>query len=326
VSVRRLLAAATLAALACSRSAPALPDVRVHASDDLPGEVLRDAALRFGVARVTLVDRTEDAELWWASDPAALLAAPARLVPGSAPATEGVDARWGDPAGRFAPLGARARVLLLAPGAALPVEPGNYRDLADRRLRGRVALVHPGRGAGPVSAAALALAYGEESTRRFYRLLARNAPLVVERDADVRAALAAGRAGVGLAGSPDGAAGAASAAALEVVYPDQLGRGAIVLPTAVAALVGAGPGATALARWLATARAEEILVARAPGLLPLRPGVPVPVGVEPAPNLVALPLDWDALAAEAARLGPALRRWPEGFEDATGLPPPPPRP
>jgi iron(III) transport system substrate-binding protein len=54
--------------------------------------------------------------------------------------------------------------------------------------------------------------------------------------------------------------------------------------------------------------------------------VPVPVGVEPAPNLAALPLDWDALAVEAARLGPALRRWPEGFEDEAGLPPPPARP
>ncbi|BDG03873.1 ABC transporter substrate-binding protein [Anaeromyxobacter oryzae] len=323
----RLQTAALACALAagCARSAPALPEVKVHVAPDLPADVLRDAAARFGIARVTLVARAEDAEVVWASDPAALLALESRLVPGSAPDSAGVDARFGDPARRFVPVGARARVLLLARGP-LPEQPRSYRDLADRRLRGRIVLAHPGRGAGPVTVAALALTYGEPSARRLLRLLARNEPLVVGSDAEVRVAVATGRAGVGLAGSQDGAAGAASAAALQVVYPDQGGRGAVVLPTAAAALAGAGPGAAALLAWLASERAEAVLVARAPGLLPLRGGVPVPVGVEPATNLVALPLDWEALADEVQRLRSSLERWPEGFEDAPGVAPPAARP
>ena len=98
---------------------------------------------------------------------------------------------------------------------------------------------------------------------------------------------------------------------MAVVYPDQAGRGAVVLPTAVARLRGAGDAAERLAAWLAGARAT--------GLLPLRAGVPVPPGVEPAANLRSLPLDWDRLLAERERLGPILERWPDGFrETATG--------
>jgi iron(III) transport system substrate-binding protein len=317
---RRILAAAALAAVllaGCRRPAPELPEVRLFTSPDLPGEVVRDAARRAGVARVSLVGGPEAAEVVWASDPVAALALGARLLPGTAPPPAGVAARWRDPRGRFAPVAARARVLLLAPAAGLPLAPANLRDLADPRLRGRIAVAHPARGAGPVTLAALSLTYGEASAGRFLRLLAANAPRVVEADAEVRRAVSSGAAVAGLAGSIDGAAGAASAHALEVVYPDQGGRGAVVLPTAVALLSrpdhASGPpsaGASQLAAWLAGPEAERLLVARAPGLLPLRADVPVPVGVEPVANLRALALDWDRLAAEVERLTPALARWP----------------
>jgi iron(III) transport system substrate-binding protein len=231
-----------------------------------------------------------------------------------------VPPRWTDPRGRFLPLGARAHVLLVSPRARAPVEPENLRDLADARVRGRVALVPLGRAGGPALVAALVLAYGEASTGRFLRLLAQNAPLLVEREDEVRVRLATGAADVGLATSLEGAAGAASAAALGVVYPDQGGSGAVVLPTAVALRPGAGEGARRLAAWLATADAERLLVARVPGILPLRPDVPVPVGVEPAGNLVALPLSWDALAAQAALERARLERWPEGFTDGGRTP------
>lgn len=306
-----LAAALVLAGAGCGRRAPPLPEVRVHASPDLPGEVLADAAARLRVARVVLVARAEDAEVGWLSDPAAALELGERVAPGSAPAAEGVPARFRDPRGRFAPVGARARVLLRTP-RALDADPRNYRDLADPRLAGRVALVPLGEGAGPVTLAALALAYGERSAGRFAALLAGNRPQLVAREDDVRARVAAGAADAGLAGSVEGVAGAVSAAALRLVWPDQLGRGLVLLPTAAVRLRGAGPGADALLAWLAGPSAERVLVARVPGLLPLRAEVPVPPGAEPAGNLVALPLDWDALAAETVRWRAHLARWPEG--------------
>ena len=300
----------------CPRRAPEPEAVRVFVSPDLPAAVLSETAERFGVARAVLVASAAEAEVAWLSDPTEALALGDRLAAGGAPDPQDVDARWKDPRGRFAPLGARARVLLVSPAARLPFAPANLRDLVDPRLAGRQALVPLGRGAGPVTVAALSLAYGEASAARFVDLLARGRPQLVASDGEVRARIAAGRADVGLAGSAVGAAGAASAAALAVVYPDQAGRGAVVLPTAVALLAGAGDAAGRLAAWLAGPDFERVAVARLPGLLPLREGVPVPVGVEPAPHLRSLPIDWDRLAEAERRLQAALAGWPEGFAEA----------
>lgn len=308
------LAAAAAAALAagCSRPAPALPEVRLFASPDLPRQVLVDAAARLGVARAVPVARAEEAEVAWLSDPTEAIALGARAPDGGAPAQDDVADHWKDPRRRFAALPARARVLLVGRGP-LPVKPSDLRDVADRRLAGRVAVVPFGRGEGPVTAAALALTYGRETALAWLAQVAGNAPQLADTGEAVRARVASGQAALGLVGSVEAAAGAASAAALEVIYPDQGGAGAIVIPTAAVRLAGAGPGAERLLGWLAGPDAERILVARVPGLLPLRPEVPVPVGVQPTGNLAALPLDWDRLAAEKARLAPLLAEWPARF-------------
>lgn len=294
---------------ACSRSGRDLPEVRVFVSPELPGAVAVDAAQRFGVARVRLVPRADEAEIAWVTDPTEAIALGARVAPGSAPAQEGVPDHWRDPQGRFAPLPARARVLLVG-AAPMPEVPSDLRDVAGSALRGKIALVPFGRGDGPVTVAALSLTYGREVALAWVDQVAANAPQLVDTTEAVRARVASGQAAVGLAGSLEGAAGAASATGMRAVYPDQAGAGAIVIPTALARLAGAGEGAAKLADWLASPAAERVLVARVPGLLPLRPDVPVPVGVEPAGNLAALPLDWDRLAEEKAALAPRLARWP----------------
>ena len=92
--------------------------------------------------------------------------------------------------------------------------------------------------------------------------------------------LSSGKAAFGLAGSEQAAAGAVSVAALEVVYPDQSGFGTLVFPTAAAVLQRGveNPSVHALAAWLAGSDAEQLLVARTPGLMPLRVEVPLPPG------------------------------------------------
>lgn len=303
-----LLAAA--AALSCKAGAP-LPEVKVHASvSPLAAQALVTLATNRRVARVTLVDDPRDAELAWFGDPVQALRQQALLVPGSAPDAGGVAARWKDPAGRFFPVGARARVFLVNPRATLPVEPRRLRDLADPRLAGLQAVVPPAQGEEPATWAALALLASDEAALQLAEAVGGQRPVVAADAAAVQALVASGKAAFGLAGTEQAAAGAASAAALQVVYPDQGGFGTIVFPTAAAILQRGAARAEvhALAEWLSGADAEQLVVARVPGIMPLRVDVPLPPGVRSARDLKSPILDWDALAATDGRLTPQLGR------------------
>ncbi|HEU4382505.1 MAG TPA: ABC transporter substrate-binding protein [Anaeromyxobacteraceae bacterium] len=308
-----LLAAALLAG-ACSPSRPPLPEVRVHATVSEAGlRALASAARARNVAAlVQVAGGPAGADLAWFGEPGEAVLAQVNLVAGVAPPQPEVDPRWKDPAGRFVPLAARARVLVRDPRAELPVEPARLRDLADPRLAGRQALPSFGQGLGPTTAAAFSLVHGDRAVLGLLEAVARNRPHLAASDDEVRVLVAGGAAGFGLTGSEEAAAGAASAAALEVIYPDQQGSGCVVLPTA-AALTRNGASsapARALLAWMAGPEAERILVARAPGYMPLRGDVPVPPGVRPASNVRSLRLDWDALAQAARRLQPLLDGWP----------------
>ncbi|HQR30023.1 MAG TPA: iron ABC transporter substrate-binding protein, partial [Anaeromyxobacteraceae bacterium] len=133
---------------------------------------------------------------------------------------------------------------------------------------------------------------------------------VAPDDAGVQALVASGQAAFGLAGSEQGAAGAASAAGLEVVYPDQGGFGTLVFPTAAAITQRGLPAAAvhSLAGWMSGADAEQLLAARVPGLLPLRKDVPLPVGVRSAADLRSPQMDWNRLAEVDKTLTPQVGR------------------
>lgn len=312
------------AALACRGEPPSPPppEVTLFATvGELPAAAAAAAAARAGVARVRRVSAAEAADVVWLADPAEAVEAAALLAPGAVPAPAGIPARFQDPQGRFAPLCARAALLVVRAGVSF--QPASVRDLADPRLAGRVALPPLAAGETATQLAALAATYGDASLNRFLELLGRNRPRLAGGEREARALVAAGEADVALVSSEEAAAAAASAASLEVVVPDQQGRGAVVLPTAVAVGARAAAKAAALrfAAWLTGPDAERLVAARAPGFMPLRADVPVPVGVRPAANVRALRLDWDRLAAERRRLAPVLAAWrPSTTEDAAAPP------
>jgi ABC-type Fe3+ transport system substrate-binding protein len=284
----------------------------VHASTSpLAAQALATLAVNRRVARVVLVDDPALADVAWFGDPVQALRSGALLVPGSAPDARGVAPRWKDPAGRFFPVGAQARVFLVSPRASLPVPPRHLRDLADPRLAGLQALVPPDRGAGAATFAALAVLSSDDAALTLARAIGAQRPRVARDDAEVQALVASGKAAFGLAGTEQAAAGAVSAAALEVNYPDQSTFGTLVFPTAGALLARGvtNPAAHALVDWLASADAEQLLVARTPGLMPLRVDVPLPPSVKSARDIRSPVLDWDKLAEADRRLTPQLGRW-----------------
>jgi iron(III) transport system substrate-binding protein len=309
--MRRLLPLLVAAAgLACQGRGP-LPEVKVHATvSPLAAQALATLATNRRVARVVLVDDARDADLAWFGDPVQALRHPELLVPGSAPDARGVAARWKDPRGRFFPVGARARVFVVNPRASLPTQPRHLRDLADARLAGLQAIVPPGEGGEPATWAALALLSSDAAALQLAEAVGRQRPQVARDAPGVQALVASGKAAFGLAGSEQAAAGTVSVVALEVTYPDQPGFGTLVFPTAAAVLQRGAARAEvhALADWLSGADAEQLLVARVPGIMPLRADVPLPPGVRSARDLRSPSLDWDALAEVDRRLTPQLGR------------------
>jgi iron(III) transport system substrate-binding protein len=314
--MRRALLAIVLAALTlagCRGGKPAqVPEVRVHVTmDGDAAAVLVQTARARGIADVKLVPTPAEAEVFWLRDPAEVVALGDRIQVQAFPAPTDIDARLLDPRGRFLPVCARARVFIVNPRAGLPFEPRTYADLADPRAKGRVALTPLTSDDGLSTVAALALRHGMKGVMGFLEALAKNEPYLAESDAEVRDRVIRGEAAFGLVGSELAAAIAASAAGLEVVVPDQAGRGAILIPTTVSVAPGAGEHAVKLAHWIAGRDSEAVLAARVPGLMPLRDDVPVPVGVQPTPALRAMVIDWDRFVTAKETVRTALEGWPE---------------
>jgi ABC-type Fe3+ transport system substrate-binding protein len=221
---------------------------------------------------------------------------------------------WRDPGGTWVAVGGRARVLLInLPKRADRVGPARLASLTDLWLKGEVALAAPTGGAALAHFAALYTAWGEGRMRAWLKALRDNGAQVLPTDAEVRLAVVQGRAIVGLLGS-DEAAKAAAIAPVLVVYPDQRTIGTFVWPTALSRPRNAAhPEAAALlAEQLADKAAEQLLVAREPGFIPLRAGIPVPTGVRSAWGLRVVSVEPAQIVADIDARRAELAAWAEG--------------
>lgn len=317
--VTRALAALALAAAAgCHRAPPVgVEPVRFYVAPGLPGELVAELARGFEIAKPVLVDRIDGAEVAWLPDPAAALALGDLAQPGSAPEQPGLPDVFADPRRRFAPVGATARVIIWASKAAPAFAPDELRELADPRLRGKVAMARLDRRAGALLLGALELGYGERGASGWLDKLAANQPVLAESDAEVVARVEAGSAQVGLTDSLT-AGQAAGRGGLRIVFPDQEGKGCVAVPTALVVLPGAGTPARKFSAWLTGPTAEQVLVDRVVGLLPLRAGATAPDGMLPAWKLSTLTLDWSALAERVAPWTARLQGWPAPGSSGAG--------
>jgi iron(III) transport system substrate-binding protein len=251
-------------------------------------------------------------DLRWDLEPYGAIIAAQRgeLMPLPASAVDVPDL-WRDPGGTWVAVGGRARVLLVnkqlrgdKPG------PSRLTALTDPLLKGQVALAAPTGGAALAHFAALYTAWGEERMRAWLKALKDNGAQILATDAEVRLAVVQGRATVGLLGS-DEAAKAAAIANVAVYYPDQRTIGTFVWPTALSRPRNAAQPekAALLAEALADKATEQLLVAREPGFIPLRPGIPVPTGVRSASNLRVVSVEPAQIVADIDARRPELEAW-----------------
>ena len=259
----------------------------------------------------------------WDSEPFGAIAAAAKGELLSAPQTgSDVPPLWRDAANTWVAIGGRAVVLLIATDqVGSHGNPVRFTALTEPWLKGKVALPAPTRGMALAHFAALYAAWGQERMEAWLKQLQANEPQLYDTDDEVRQAVVSGRAAVGMLSSDEAAKAAASAAKVDIVYPNQKSIGVFIWPTALSVPKSAKNPEVArkVAEKLADRGIEQLLVARVPGYLPLRPGIPVPPGVSSASNLVVISVDPGRIVFEIGERKATLATW------ATAIPRPPPR-
>lgn len=180
--------------------------------------------------------------------------------------------------------GVRARVIAVhAPSVAEADRPARLEDLAHPRFKGRVAIARPLFGTTSTHFAALHASWGAERFVAFLQGLKRNAVMILPGNGDVRDAVAAGRAAVGLTDTDDAIAAIRRGQPLVMRFPDQAAEGAFGVYMTVARVAG-GPNPAAAQKvidYLASERAEARLIELGAVQIPVRAHLPMAPEIGP---------------------------------------------
>ena len=265
------------------------------------------------VNRLIAEAQNPQADVFWANDPVRpfLLIKRGLAEPYFSPSASDIPAAFRAADGTWTDFAARARVLLVNKKRVSPSEtPLSIRDLANPRWKGQTAIANPLFGTTTMHIAALFTTWGEEQGRAFLTALKANSVRIVSSNGEVKRLVATTEIAFGLADTDDGFEALKEGAPVDVVYPDQKGMGALVMPTS-AVLVKRGPHPETgrkLVDYLLTPDAERRMADSA-AHMPLRPEVPVPQGVKRVSDIKAMQVDYARVADEMERIEPWLRQW-----------------
>lgn len=223
------------------------------------------------------------------------------LVPELPASAADIPAEHRDPQGRWFGFAARARVLLYDTRQLGAEEaPRTLADLLRPELRGRVAIANPLFGTSATHAAALFQVLGPEEAQEFYRSLLANGCKVVPGNAHARDLVVRGEVAVCLTDTDDAHGAFLAGGSVEMIYPDQDGLGALVIPNTVMRLAGAPhpEAGRKLVEFLGSRRIEERLARSEAAQMPLRPGLAPADARFDLTRVRAMQVDWSAAARE----------------------------
>ncbi len=206
------------------------------------------------------------ADVWWGSEAflSVRLANEGVLQPYVSPNAADIKPLFKDAHGLWTGVGLRARVLAVseksAPGFAIT----GIKDLADPRLKGRVAMSRPTAGATGANLAALYVLWGPEKAQAFCRSLRENGLALLGGNAEVADEVGMGHYTLGITDSDDCMNTLANGGHLKLIVPDQgeTMQGTLAMPTSVAMVKGSRnvDGAKKLIDFLVSKQSERKLI------------------------------------------------------------------
>lgn len=204
------------------------------------------------------------------------------LAPYSSPAASDIPAALRDPDGYWVGFAARCRVIIYNKEMVMAeAAPRHVEDLTDPKWKGKSAIADPQFGTTATHVAALFALWGKDRAEAFFKGLADNRAMVVAGNAVVRDMVADGRAAVGLTDTDDAYGAIEDGKPVGVIFPDQDGQGALVIPNTVS-LIGGCPHPEAgrrLVDFLLSREVEEMLALSRSRQMPVRAGLQWPKGI-----------------------------------------------
>jgi iron(III) transport system substrate-binding protein len=249
------------------------------------------------------------ADVFWSSEVLQMLSLRegAALEPYAPVTAAGIPARFRDPQAYWTGFAARFRVLAIHRGVAGP--PRSLLELADPRWKGQVAMAQPLFGTTTTEVAALFQVLGAEKARAYYQARKANGTVIVDGNSVAAELAARGDVRVAQTDTDDAYSRVDAGRELQVLFPDQGGMGALLVPNTVG-LVRGGPnpaGGKALVEYLLRPDTELALAALPSRQLPLHPGLEpqLPEKVRPLARVKPMAVDYNRL--------PEIRREVDAF-------------
>jgi iron(III) transport system substrate-binding protein len=253
-----------------------------------------------GLAQRILSERNRpQADVWWSSEvlQTVNLREDGVLEPYRSPSAEGIPERYRDVDGYWTGFAGRFRVLVH--GTEVKDPPKSLLELADPRWKGKVAMARPLFGTTTTEVAALFQILDAERASAYYRERKSNETKLVDGNSVAAEMVARGDAEVAQTDQDDAYIRIDEGKPMKVVFPDQQGVGALLIPN-TAALVRSSPnpnGGKKLLDYLLKAETELKLAALPSRQLPLHAGLTekLPENVRPLAQVKAMEVDYRRL-------------------------------
>ncbi len=266
-----------------------------------------------GLAQRIAAERARPrADVFWSSEVLQIvgLAADGLLEPYRPPSAEAIPARYRDPDDHWTGFAARFRVLAYH-RERVPRPPRSVLDLAEPRWKGETVMANPLFGTTTTEAAALFQVLGSARARDYYRRRRENGVLLADGNSAAAERAARGDRQVAQTDTDDAFIRVDRGRPLGIVFPDQQGIGALLIPNTAGLVRGApnAAGARTFLDWLLRPETELLLAGLPSRQLPLHPGLAdrLPASVAPLSRVKAMEVDYAGLRGLRAEVEAFLR-------------------
>lgn len=254
-----------------------------------------------GLAQKLLEERDNPrGDVFWSSEVLQMLRLKEAgvLAPYRSPSAEEIPEQFRDPDGHWTGFAGRFRVLVYyRPRVSEP--PQSLLDLTDPRWRGEVAMANPAFGTTTTEAVALFQILGPERAKDYFRARAANETRIVDGNSVAAERTARGDVLIGQTDTDDAYIRMDESETLGLVFPDQNGFGALMIPN-TAGLIAGAPHAEqgrAFLDYLLRPETELLLAGLPSRQLPLHPGLEarLPEAVRPLADVKTMDLSYPRL-------------------------------